>query len=495
MIAQSSLAVAENFLRVGDYPQAEHASRLVVKDNPWVPRAWFVLAVACQLQRKLDESMEHYRMALALHPYNAESWNNLGVTLLALRRSVEAETYLREALYLDPRYEEAHNNLGNALQMRGLFPEAEACYHRAIELNPRYVGAHDNLGLVLQGQNRIDEALAMFDRACELDPDNADVRMNRAYALLQKGDFVRGWEAYEARWNCNEHLRSNLPLPIWEGQPLAGKTILIRAEQGIGDSIQFLRFIRLVAERDACVAFCCPPSLFELARSCPEISKVYPDDHPPDDPDIVCQAALMSLPYILGTASSTLADRLPYFTVDPARAARWAGAIPAHPGLKVGIAWQGNPGHKKDYQRSFPLARFEPLAAIPGVRLFSLQRHHGADQLETLGGRFPITDLGRDCHDVMDTAAAILNLDMVIACDTAVAHMAAALNKPTWILLPFAAEWRWLMHRPDSPWYPSARLFRQPRWGDWDAAFGDVTRELAALAAGPAGDRAAAPSR
>ncbi|WP_165227248.1 tetratricopeptide repeat protein [Aquisphaera insulae] len=482
MIAQDPLAMAGACLHAGDYLGAERASRLAVDRNPWIPDGWFILAVASQLLGKLAESVEHYRKVLGLVPYNAEAWNNLGASLLSLRRPEEAEPCIIQALRLDPRYEQAHNNLGNALQATGRLAEAEACYRRAIELNPRYVGAREHLGLVLQSQGRLDEAIAAYEEALTLAPTNADIAMNRAYTLLQKGDFVRGWEAYEARWGCPEHIQAELPLPLWDGRPLGGKTVLLRAEQGLGDVIQFLRFAPMIRERDGRVAVCCPRTLLALAATCPGVSRVYTDDKPPVDPEIVCQAAIMSLPYLLGITLETIPATVPYLHPDPSLVADWSEKLRPEIGLKVGVVWQGNPDHKKDYLRSFRLSRFEPLAGIPGVRLYSLQKNVGADQLEEMKGRFPIRDLGRDCASFMDTAAAIANLDLVIAPDTAVAHLASALGKPAWVVLPFAAEWRWLMDRQDTPWYPSMRLFRQPRWGDWDSVFRSVASELASMA-------------
>jgi hypothetical protein len=265
---------------------------------------------------------------------------------------------------------------------------------------------------------------------------------------------------------------------LWDGSDLHGRTILLWTEQGLGDSIQFVRYAPLVAARGGRVLLHVPESLAALLAACPGVGRVVTEDEPL--PDFDCHAPLMSLPLLLGTTLESIPAAVPYLSADPARIERWRRELDGVAGLKVGVAWQGNPAHKKDRQRSFPLTRFEPIARISGVRLFSLQKGFGAEQLEG-GVSFPITELGSRLLDLTDTAAVLANLDLLICPDTSPAHLAGALGVPVWVALPFACDWRWLADREDSPWYPTLRLYRQERQGDWDPVFERITSDLAQL--------------
>ena len=477
---QDSLALAGAYLQAGDWPRAELASRQVLAADPSLGDAWFILGVASQLLGKIHESVDFYCNAVKLAPYNAEAWNNLGASYSTLRRPEEAEPCIRQALRLAPDYPQAHNNLGNALQAQGKHDEAMASYRRALYFKPDYHAAYDHLGLVLHAQGRLAEAVDCYGQALHLAPGYAVAHMNRALAWLQMGDFARGWEEYEWRWRCPEHPVPDLDVPVWDGSPLDGRTILLRAEQGLGDTIQFIRYASLVNRRGGRVVVSCPGSLARLMASAPGVDRVVPEE--PPDFEFACHVPMMSLPRILGTTLRTIPAQVPYLSPEPALALKWARELEATDCLKVGIAWQGNPDHKKDRLRSFMLNRFEPLARIPGVRLFSLQKGFGSEQLQEVSGGFPITDLGSRLDDFMDAAAVVANLDLLILPDTALAHLSGALGVPCWVALPLASDWRWLLAREDSPWYPTMRLFRQARWGDWDDVFSRITHELACLA-------------
>jgi hypothetical protein len=251
---------------------------------------------------------------------------------------------------------------------------------------------------------------------------------------------------------------------------------MLWAEQGLGDTIQFIRYAPAVAQRGGRVIVACPRPLMRIVDTCPGVSEVIPEGS--DRLDCACHAPLMSLPRIFGTTLGTIPSQIPYLAADIALSARWRDELGGFDGLKIGIAWQGNPDHKKDRLRSFHLARFETIAGIPGCILFALQKGPGAEQIETLGGRFPVINLGGRLDDFADTAAALQYLDLVITPDTSLAHLAGALGVPVWVATPFASDWRWLLDREDSPWYPTMRLFRQRKWDDWDDVFGRMAREL-----------------
>jgi hypothetical protein len=304
--------------------------------------------------------------------------------------------------------------------------------------------------------------------------------MNRALAWLQMGEFALGWTEYEWRFACPEHPLPDHPQPVWDGSPLDGRPILLWTEQGLGDSIQFIRYAQVVAARGGRVILHCPRSLARILATCPGVSQLVVEGGPL--PEFDCHAPLMSLPRILGTTLETIPARVPYLSAEPGLAESWSASLQSPDGFKVGIAWQGNPDHKKDRHRSFPLSRFQPLAAIPGVRLYSLQKEPGSEQLRSAGPELPVIELGPRLNDFMDTAAAVRNLDLIICPDTSLAHLAAAMGVPVWVALPFACDWRWLLHRDDTPWYPTLRLYRQRRWGDWDDVFAMIAADLATLA-------------
>jgi Flp pilus assembly protein TadD len=476
MMLNNPLGFAADCIHSGDYSGAERACRQILELDPGVGEAWFVLGVASQLLGKIPASVTYYRNSVRLAPGNPEAWNNLGASLSNLRRSEEAEPCLRRALVLEPAYAQAHNNLGNALQAQGRCDEALESYHRALALKPDYFEVYEHVGLVLQCLGRLHEALDWLKRAVEKAPEQGSVHMNYALTCLQGGEFEQGWTEYEWRFRCREHPILAQGMPLWDGSPLDGHSILLWAEQGLGDTIQFIRYAHAVAHRGGRVIVACPRSLLRIAATCQGVFEVIPEGT--DQLDCACHAPLMSLPRIFGTTLDSIPSKIPYLAADPALASRWSDELGGFDGFKIGIAWQGNPDHKKDRYRSFPFARFEALASIPGCTIFALQKGPGAEQIETLGGRFPVINLGGQLDDFADTAAVLEHLDLVITPDTSLAHLAGALGVPVWVAIPFASDWRWLLEREDTPWYPTMRLFRQRKWGDWDDVFGRMAREL-----------------
>jgi tetratricopeptide (TPR) repeat protein len=433
-------------------------------------------------QGKLDEAAARYQQALALRPDYADAHNNLGIILARQSRLDQAAARFEQAIALRPDYATAHNNLGNVLQSQGKFDEAVARYEHALALRPNYADAHCNLGVVLRALGKLDEAAAHYTQALVLRPDYPDAQLGLAACYLVAGDYERGWPAYEGRLRRPGYL-PQLSLPRWTGEPLAGHSLLLLADQGLGDTLQFVRYGRALKERGARVVLAAPAALgWLLARSADWHG---PGRHKPDWDELFMLGSgkelprcdfylpLLSAPGMLRTTASTIPCEVPYLWADPKLTAEWRAELAGIDGFKIGIAWQGSRDYRWDRQRSIPLAHFAPLARLPGVRLVSLQKGFGSEQIATVD--FPVLDLSGRLDEVagpfMDTAAVIRSLDLVVSPDSVIAHLAGALGAPVWLALQFSAEWRWLLQRDDSPWYPTMRLFRQTTFGEWPDVF------------------------
>jgi tetratricopeptide (TPR) repeat protein len=438
------------------------------------------LGVALAVLGRLDEAVACHRRALELRPGYAAALNNLGNALAAQGKPDEAIAAYREALRLQPGYAEAHYNLGIALVEEGKLDEGGACYREALRLRHGDAEALGNLGHALRARGEMDEAMACYQQLIDLNPENPEARMARALAWLLMGDYEHGWPEYEWRWRTKEFGPPPYRAPLWDGSPLDGRTILLHAEQGLGDTLQYVRYARPVKERGGTVLFVCPPALARLLTGCPGIDRLLTPGEPLPDFDV--HAPLLSLPAILKTTLATIPADVPYIFPDAGLVDSWRRELAEFPGFKVGIAWQGNPKFKADRQRSVPLACFEPLAKMPGVYLFSLQKGPGTEQLRAAAGRFPVIDLGSRLDEgtgpFLDTAAVMKALDLVIAPDTAISHLAGALGVPGWVALSGASHFCWLLGREDSPWYPTLRLFRQERFGDWEGVVARMTATL-----------------
>lgn len=458
---------------LGKLDEAIYNYQYVLRLQPNDPEIHNNLGLALQQLRRLEEAVVSFRQALQLRPNYAEAQVNLGNTLRDLGQLEEAVASHNLALQLRPEYAEAHINLGNALWDLGRLDEATTNYREALRLRPEYAAAHNNLGVVLKNLGHFGEAIGCFERAVQLQPEYADAHYSRSMIWLMQGDYKRGWQEYEWRWRCNNFQRRSFSQPRWGGFPLEGRTILLYPEQGLGDTLQFVRYASLVQKLGGRVLLECQPPLVPLLAHCPGIDQLVAQGDPLPTFDV--EAPLLSLPGILGTTLECIPNVVPYLHIEPSRACMWRLELESE-GFKVGIAWQGSHLHTGDRWRSLPLSAFAPLSEVSGVRLFSLQKGPGIEQLA--GANFPVIDLGSRLENFADTAAVIQCLDLVIAVDTAVVHCAGGLGKPAWVLLPFAADWRWLTDREDSPWYPSIRLFRQQQPGQWAPVFDRVAQEL-----------------
>jgi len=517
------------------------------------------LGLAQQALNQMEPALASFQEALRLKPDSADAHNALGNALRMQGRLEEAAAHCRQALRQRPAFPEAHNNLGSTLLSQGRAGEAMTHLQEALRLRPEFPEAHNNLANALLGQGRLDDATEHCQQALRFRPDFPDAHIDLALLLLLRGDFERGWREYEWRWRHpsrpsttqptphpspsprrgegegrgvagqggEEGLggRSRFPQPLWDGSALDRRTILLHAEQGLGDTVHFIRYVPLVRQRCGKVIVACQPALLRLLASVPDIDLVAPGF---PLPAFDVHAPLLGLPGIFRTTFDNIPAAVPYLHADAKLVEHWRRELRKRPKSEVrspksnaplptsdighrtsdflvGIAWQGNPWFSRDRQRSIPLASFARLAQVEGVQLISLQKGPGADQLEQMriadGGlrserqatkpllesairdsQSAILDLGSRLDEesgaFMDTAALMKNLDLVISSDTAVAHLAGALAVPVWVALALVPDWRWLLQRADSPWYPTMRLFRQRRLGDWDEVFEDIALEL-----------------
>jgi len=430
-----------------------------------------------RLQRHAD-ALESYERAIALRPGYAEAHNSRGAALSELGRTAEAvESYTR-AVSLRPDYAHAHNNRGLALADLDRPAEALQDFERAIALDPRYAEAFYNRGNALRDLHRHRDAIASYERALSLEPDHAAAHWNLADCLLLSGDFARGWQEYEWRWKLERgHDRREFEQPLWLGAPaLHGRTILLHSELGLGDTLLFCRYAREVAATGARVLLQVQPSLLPLLADLEGAAQALPQDAPLPAFDYHCP--LMSLPLAFKTDAGSIPAHIPYLRSDPERVAAWRERLgPKGPRPRIAIVWSGSMKLKND-RRSAPLA--ELLRLVAGwAEWISLQTELRDADLPLLASRPELRHVGGQLNDFADTAAALELADVLVTVDTSVAHVAGAMGKPVWILLPFNPhDWRWMLEREDSPWYPTARLFRQPAPGDWASVIDRVGAEL-----------------
>jgi tetratricopeptide (TPR) repeat protein len=426
--------------------------------------------------RRFDETLAVCAKAIALKPDHAEAHNNCGLALKELKRAPEALASFERAITLKPNYVDALNNRGTALHALRRFEEALASYDAAIALRPNYAEALNNRGITRYELKRLGEALTDFDKAIALKPQYAHAHWNRAQLRLLTGDFDRGWAEHEWRLQSNAFLQRDFPQPLWLGnEAIDGKTILLHAEQGLGDTIQFCRYVPLVAERGARVILEVQDPLRRLVSGLAGAAQIISKGDPL--PAFDCQCPLLSLPLALQTRLETVPSRMPYLHALPEASNDWAALLGPKSRPRIGIAWSGNPGHRKDQDRSISLHALLPLLTVDAT-FVSLQKDVRPAEVALLDRTGEILDFATSLNDFSDTAALLSRLDLVVTVDTSIAHLAGALGKPVWVLLSYVPDWRWLLDRDDSPWYPTARLFRQDDSRTWDGAITRV-REAA----------------
>jgi tetratricopeptide (TPR) repeat protein len=461
---------------VGNVAEAEALMRRVVEQRPDEADAHYGLGVVLRTLKQYKPAIDEFRAVTARDPNALHAHINIGVSLMDLGLFDEAEMPLREALAIAPDDAGSWSNLAVDLYRQGRDKEAEVAYQRALELEEasgNYVDAFVNYASYLRNVGRIDEAIAMYRQYLPRLPSTSGLTQ-LGMCLLHKGEFTPGWALYEFRWLQEPmvSLRANLDIPIWQGQDIRGRTILVRAEQGVGDVVQFARYMHALQALGAKVLFQGRDGMEELSRRFDGVDSIINTGE--RLPEFDYYSNLMSLPRFFGNDPAALAFE-PYVRLDTVAVKRFRDRLDDSE-LNVGIVWAGNPTHQQDKQRSTSLALLEPLADIPGVRLVSLQKGDAAGQLGSSFQAAKVLDWSSLLNHFGDTADAIGALDVVISVDTSVAHIAGAIGKPTWVALPNPAEWRWMDERFDSSWYPSAQLFRQAIRGDWTNVGHDLRR-------------------
>ena len=434
---------------------------------------------------RIDEALMDFRKAIEIEPNSVAPLNNCGISLIRLRRYEEALEILDRALSISPDVAELFINKGNALKHLGRFDEALASFDHAIALRPDYAEAYSNRGNCLDEMGRYDEALSCYEDALALQPDHADTHWNIAVNRLRAGDLRTGWVEYEWRWKTksiqvkHRHFRQ----PLWIGaEPIDGKVLLLHNEQGLGDALQFFRYVPLLAARGTRVVLEIDGSLKELLSGLAGVSHCVTKGETLPDFDFHCP--LTSLPLAFDTTLGKIPSAVPYISVG-AHATDWGIRLHSRNLPRVGLVWSGNPNHTNDRNRSMPLECLLPLLDVK-AQFVSLQKDIRPSDQAVLGERNDILHLGAELQSFADTAALIEHLDLVISADTSVAHLAGALGRPVWIFLPYVPDWRWLVDREDSPWYPTARLFRQSQTREWDSVIEAMRRALTEfVAAGP----------
>ncbi len=484
--AARPLAEAATHHQAGRLQEAERLYRVAIGLVPRHAVALHFLGALYLQDGKPEQALPLLQDALQQQPKNPAILNNLGVGLRVTGRIEDAAMRFQQALAINPDYVSALHGLGGALWAMGRGAEARTKLQRALQVEPGNAEVITDLGALLYGEGKIGEALEYCTRALTCAPKHQKALWGMSLALLTLGEYREGWKLYESGLGDGD-MRGPMqfaPLKPWDGNPAPGKHLLIWHEQGLGDSLQFIRYAELCKQRVGKVSVLCQKPLVRLFKALPFIDNAYDasqqggssfDDHVP----------MMSLPHRLDTVLETVPAAVPYLRVDPEIQVKWAAKFVGVAGLKVGLVWAGNSYESTvnanliDRQRSVDLERMKPWLDLQGAQFYNLQMGKPADQIAALGLADRLTDFMGEVTDFTDTAAIVQNLDLVITVDTSVAHLAGGLGKPVWILSRYNADWRWLQNRPTNPWYPTARIFGQPTMGDWDSVMTEVGRELA----------------
>jgi tetratricopeptide (TPR) repeat protein len=468
--------------RAGQLQEAKSIYLQILNQNPNQVDALNLLGALAGQVGQQEHGIALLRRAIELSPDYHAAYYNLGMALAAVGDVEGGIAAYRRVAALRPDWPPGFNGLSNLLRKTGRLDEALAAAKEAVRVDREYADGYNNIGAALNEMGRVAEALVEYRRALALKPGATVARMNAAVAMLQLGDLERGLPEYEWRWKLRPEIKM-LPGPQWRGEELGGKTILLYGEQGMGDTIQFVRYAPLVASRGGKVLLQCHDELLRLLEGVPGVHKVYPATKP--SPLYHVQCPLMSLPLAFGTRLETIPAPPDYLKADPALAQRWGDKLRANveaetasATLRVGVAWAGRADHNNDRNRSMQLTQLAPLFDATNIALYSLQKGERGMDAVPAAGRGKWLDYTADLHDFAETAALVSHLDLVISVDSAVVHLAAAMGKPTWVMIPFVPDWRWMMKGDVSPWYPTIQLFRQSAIGDWASVVQRVREAL-----------------
>ena len=467
---------ALNFQQAGNFADAEIIYNEILETEPENIDSLFSLGTLKLQQGKLEEARLILEKATTLKPDHANAYNNLGTVFKEQFKPDDAVKSYKKSITLRPDYAMAHCNLGNLLKDLGRFEESEESCRHAISYQHDYSDAHNNLASTLQKQGRHSEAIISYNMAIKYNPENINAHINRSSALLLTENFKDGWPEYEWRLhtkNCNS---GTFHQKQWDGTRLNGKSILVHAEQGFGDTIQFIRYLPMIKSLGGYVIFACQKNLINLLKNCDGIDKII-ELMPEVEINFDTHIHLLSLPGIFGTNIDSIPSHTPYVTVDPELAEQWRLRFANCNDFKIGIVWAGRPTYK-DHYRSCSLDDFAPLAEIPGVTFYSLQKGPASDEILNPPKDMRIINLDKELTDFSDTAAVMNNLNLIISTDTAVVHLAGAMGKPIWSILHRSADWRWFLDRNKSPWYPTMRLFRQTKFNNWKMVFDQTSDAL-----------------
>jgi tetratricopeptide (TPR) repeat protein len=483
-LAEAWLGRSNILFETGRYEDALSAAEKAIALRPNLAEAWHGRGNALNELRRHDEALAAYEKVLALNANSAAGWYGRGVVLSELKRFEDALIAYDKALALDQNFAQGWVGRGNALNLLKRFDEALGAFASALALQANLAEAWLGRGNVLLELKRVEEALSCYDRAIAIKPDFATAYFNRGRGRLLLGHYEEGWQDYEWRWQARDFFskRPDLKVSNWQGENLPGRHLLVYSEQGMGDIIQFARYLPLLLQRECKITFLTSEKLVRLIRhSIPSLHVVATLE---GLQDIDTQVALMSLPHFFRTNLSSVPNQVPYLNAELKIEQVWKERIGAH-GFRIGIAWQGNPVGAIDAGRSVPLKHFVGLSKISGVRLISLQKQVGLDQLADLPEDVKIEILGDDFDSgpdaFIDTAAVMNGLDLIITCDTSIPHLAGALGRPTWVALKHVPDWRFMLDREDTPWYPTMRLFRQNKRDDWGHVFLEIEKSLREL--------------
>ena len=455
--------------------------RNALRLDPNIVRAYYHLGVALIKKDLLDEALQSLEIAIKLKPDYTDALYQSGIISSQKDKHDEAISRFEKLLEIEPARHEALFGLGVALGAVDRTKEAIDCYRKVLQIAPDHVYALNNLGLLLKEQGEIEQAMDTYRKAIEISPDLAGPHWNLSHVLLLAGNLQVGWKEFEWRLRKVDWQTANLrpcKVPLWHGESLAGKSLFIHDEQGLGDTIQFVRYLPMVKALGGNTIFETQEALIGLFKDFPGIDRLISqsaDGVLPTDMDFY--VPLLSLPAIFNTTLDTIPNTVPYLHADADKTRYWRERLKG-PEFKVGIVWAGGPKLRNDLNRSCRLSQFEPLAKIIGVRVNGIQKGKAAEQVDDLRAGVEMVNYGPDLEDFTDTMGLIENLDLIISVDTAVAHLAGAMGKPVWILIPFSPDWRWFLKRSDTSWYPSMKIYRQKNKGDWASVFDRVGKDL-----------------